>query len=375
MGCETFSCRGRLDHLPVAVGRDKIVGRRYVAELERAAGKPRPALEERGNPLPRNEASAAKGTADPAVRPLEEKDLPEAERIFRLAFGTFLGVPEPGNFWTDRDYVYGRQRSPHVAGLGATLNGEIVGSNFATRWGSVGFFGPLTVRPDLQEQRIGQALLARTMERFDAWGTRQVGLFTFAQSAKHVGLYQKFGFHARFLTAIMAAPATRTQSAGGWSRFSALNEAQRQEALRSCREAAETIYPGLDLSDEILATHAQGLGDTVLVDGAGGVAAFAVCHYGPRSEAGADTCFVKFGAVRDGPSADADYGRLLDACEALAVEVGMPNLLAGANMARHEAYRRLVARGFRTTIQGVAMHRGNEPGYNRPGAYVIDDWR
>jgi hypothetical protein len=46
---------------------------------------------------------------------------------------------------------------------------------------------------------------------------------------------------------------------------------------------------------------------------------------------------------------------LLDACEALAVEVGMPNLLAGANMARHEAYRHLVARGFRAEIQGVAM--------------------
>ena len=102
-------------------------------------------------------------------------------------------------FWADRDYVYGRQRAPHVASFGATLNGKIVGSNFATKWGSVGFFGPITVRPDLQERGIAQALLAKTMEQFDAWGTRHVGLFTFAQSAKHVGLYQKYGFYARFL--------------------------------------------------------------------------------------------------------------------------------------------------------------------------------
>jgi len=53
----------------------------------------------------------------------------------------------------------------------------------------------------------------------------------------------------------------------------------------------------------------------------------------------------------------------------------MSNLLAGANMARHEAYRHLVARGFRTEIQGVAMHRQNDPGYCRPGVYIIDDWR
>ena len=80
-------------------------------------------------------------------------------------------------------------------------------------------------------------------------------------------------------------------------------------------------------------------------------------HYGPRSEAGADHCFIKFGAVRDGPSAEKDYRCLLDACEALAVAVGKPNLLAGANMARHKAYRHLINRGFRTAIQGVAMHK------------------
>jgi len=108
-----------------------------------------------------------------------------------------------------------------------------------------------------------------------------------------------------------------------------------------------------------------------LVDSAGGIAAFAVCHYGPRSEAGADTCFVKFGAVRDGPSAERDYLRLLDACEALAAAVVTSNVFAGANMARHEAYRHLVARGFRTEIQGVTMHRQNDPGYCRPGAYII----
>jgi len=311
----------------------------------------------------------------PVVSALGEQDLPEAERIFRTAFGTFLEAPDPETFWSDRDYVYGRWKAPHVAALGATLDGALVGSNFATQWGSVGFFGPLTVRPDLQERGIARALLAKTMEQFDVWGTRHVGLFTFAQSAKHVALYQKFGFHPRFLTAIMAAPAVRRQTAAGWSRFSELNEAQRSEALRSCREAADTVCTGLDLTDEIVATHAQGLGDTVLIEGPGGIAAFAVCHYGPRSEAGAGCCFVKFGAVRDGPSAEHDYLRLLDACEALAVAVGKPNLLVGANMARHEAYRQLVARGFRTEVQGVAMHRHNDPGYCRPGAYIIDDWR
>jgi GNAT superfamily N-acetyltransferase len=312
--------------------------------------------------------------AAPIVGALKEKHLPEAERIFRHAFASFFGVPNPDAFWADRDMVYGRQRAPHVAPFAAIIDGQLVGSNFVTNWGSFGFFGPITVRPDLHERGIAQALLARAMQQFDAWQTRHAGLFTFAQSAKHIGLYQKYGFYARFLTAIMAAKAA-PHAAQGWSRFSALSKPQQEDALRGCREVAESIYEGLDLTDEIRATLAQDVGDTVLLEGAKGIAGFAICHYGPRSEAGADTCFVKFGAVRSGPSAERDYTRLIDACESLAVAVGMPILLAGVNMGRHEAYRALVARGFRTEIQGVAMHRHNEAGYCRPGAYVIDDWR
>jgi GNAT superfamily N-acetyltransferase len=311
----------------------------------------------------------------PVVSALNENDLPEAERIFRLAFGTFLGVAEPETFWGDRDYLYGRWRAPHVAAFGARADGRLLGSNFATRWGSVGFFGPITVDPILQERGVGQVLLAATMDQFDAWGTTHTGLFTFAHSAKHVALYQKFGFHARFLTAIMSAPARPAQTTTDWSRYSALSDAEKAAALRATREVTDTLYPGLDLSDEIRATHDQDLGDTVLVQRADALAAFAICHYGLRSEAGADTCFVKFGAVRNTKSAEQDYLRLLDACEALAVAVDMPNVLAGANLARHEAYQHLVARGFRTVIQGVAMHRDNEPGYCRPGVYIIDDWR
>jgi GNAT superfamily N-acetyltransferase len=324
------------------------------------------------------DAAAGEGTSKasrPIVGALGDKDLPEAERILRLAFGTYLGAPNPETFWSDRDYIYGRQRSSHVASFGATINGKLVGSNFVTHWGSVGFLGPITVHPDLHESGVGRALLDHAMTQFDAWGTRHVGLFTFAHSTKHVALYQKYGFWARFLTAIMSTPVVSRRGSTGWSRFSTLSEAERAEALRSCRAVADGLYAGLDLTEEIRSTDAQGVGDTILVEDTGGIAAFAVCHYGPRSEAGAGCCFIKFGAVRDGPSAEQNYLRLLDACEALAVAAGMPNLLAGVNMARHEAYRHLVERGFRTEIQGVAMHKGNDPGYCRLGAYIIDDWR
>jgi len=306
---------------------------------------------------------------------LAEVELPEAKRVVQLAFGTFRGVPDPENFWTDRDYVYGRARAPHVAGFGATLDGKLVGSNFAIRWGSVGFFGPLSVRPDLWERGIARQLLAVTMERFASWQTRHVGLFTFGESAKHVGLYQKYGFHARFLTAIMVAPVTKGGPAPSYRRYGALNARDREAALAASRAVTDGLYPGLDLSDEIQTVAAQGLGDTLLLDDDEGLCAFAICHFGPASEAGNETCFIKFAAVRAAGAAAQNYERLIDACLTFAASVGQSHLLAGANMARDEAYRRLVARGFRTQLQGVAMHRDNDPGYCRPGVFIIDDWR
>jgi len=47
--------------------------------------------------MPQNatEADDEPNPVPPAVDTLSERDLPEAERIFRIAFGTFLGVPEP----------------------------------------------------------------------------------------------------------------------------------------------------------------------------------------------------------------------------------------------------------------------------------------
>ena len=149
------------------------------------------------------------------------------------------------------------------------------------------------------------------------------------------------------------------------------------ECLKSCRDLTGALYEGLDLGAEIQTVEAQELGETVLLgDTAGaGLDGFAVCHHGPRSEAGDGACFIKFGAVRPGPTAGEAFDSLLHACDALALTDGMTNLLAGVNMARHEAYRHLLRRGFRTEIQGITMHRPNEPGYSRAGVFVLDDWR
>ena len=310
-----------------------------------------------------------------AIRPLREDDLGEADRIMRLAFGTFLGLPDPLVFMGDAGYVRTRWRADPGAALAAEVGGELVGSNFAANWGSFGFFGPLTVRPDLWDRGVARRLLESTMDLFERWGTRHAGLFTFPQSPKHLGLYQAFGFWPRFLTPVLSKAVGGARGAAGWSPYGELPDREREAAVGACRELTGAIYDGLDLSSEIRAVQAQGLGETVLLDGGGRLDGFAVCHCGPGTEAGSGTCFVKFGAARPGQGTGDAFERLLDACEALAAARGLSRLVAGVNTARRDAYRRMLARGFRADLVGVAMERPDEPGYNRPDVYVMDDWR
>ena len=81
------------------------------------------------------------------VRRLREDELDEADRIMRLAFGTFLGLPNPMDFMGDADYVRTRWAAEPSSALAAEMDGALVGTNFVSCWGSTGFFGPGAAPP------------------------------------------------------------------------------------------------------------------------------------------------------------------------------------------------------------------------------------
>jgi GNAT superfamily N-acetyltransferase len=306
------------------------------------------------------------------VGPLSMGEAMEADRIMRVAFGTFLGVPDPEKFMGDRQFMVPRVRSKHVVALAARENGRLIGSNLVTLWGSFAFFGPLTVLPEYWDRGVGQRLLEATLKVMDKCGVRHSGLFTFAQSAKHVGLYQKFGYWPQHLTAIL----TRTPEPGSKDPrlLSQLKKAEREATIAACAQLTHRISSGLDLTHEIRAVLAAKTGEVVLAERRGLLEGFAVCMSGPGSEGGEKVCYVKFGAVRGGPQAAERFDRLLDGCESVAAARGAI-VEAGVNLARGEAFRHLRSRGYKVTTQGVAMERPHGEGFNRPRSWVIDDWR
>jgi N-acetylglutamate synthase-like GNAT family acetyltransferase len=321
------------------------------------------------------------------IRPMRQSDIPQADRIMRLAFGTFFGLPDPLSYMGDADYVKTRYMANPSAALVAEVDGKLVGSNFALNWGSVGIFGPLTIHPDLWNKGVAKRLLEKTMDIFDKWKIKHAGLFTWAQSVKHIHLYQSFGFWPRFLTSIMSKTIEQTQepeqSSYHWSKFSELNSHEKTRAVEECRDLTNQIYNGLNLEMEIYSVEKQHLGDTILLRGEDNnnnknnstLNAMAICHCGPGTEAGSGTCYVKFGAIRPDQDSPTYFDHLLAVCESFAKSQQLSRVSAGVNLGRHDAYKKMIEHHFRTDLQGVAMHKPNETGYNNENVYVIDDWR
>jgi hypothetical protein len=79
---------------------------------------------------------------------LQTADLSAADAVRRLAFGTFRGLPDPMTFRGDAIPVRTRFLTEPSGSYAAMVGDDLVGSNFVVDWGSVGFFGPLSVRPD-----------------------------------------------------------------------------------------------------------------------------------------------------------------------------------------------------------------------------------
>ncbi|MCC6293445.1 MAG: GNAT family N-acetyltransferase [Bryobacterales bacterium] len=307
------------------------------------------------------------------VRPLEERDLPAGERIFREAFGTAHGVADPSRYWPDRNYVRSRWTADPGGAVMAGIEGASAGIVMAVRWGSVGVLGPLAVDPLFWRSGVAGRLLESILENPRLRDARLPALSTAAGSVSNVRLYQRFGFWPGFLIPVLAKPVDETVDAKATAAtpYAGLREEQKDEALKECAALTGAVYEGLDVSHEIRSVDRQALGDTLLLWSGVRLDGFAVCHCGAGTEAGEGACYVKFGAART-PEA---FESLLGAVEELARARGLGRIVAGVNSGRRAAYRHLLARGFRALSHSVAMQRRDAASYDGPDALVIDDWR
>jgi hypothetical protein len=100
--------------------------------------------------------------------------------------------------------------------------------------------------------------------------------------------------------------------------YTDIPEGRRAEILENCYYLIDSVHGVLDLRNEISSVTDQKLGETILITNHRGnyVQGLAICHCGPKTEAGSKTCYVKFGlaAPISDKSAAVNFGDLLKLC-------------------------------------------------------------
>ncbi len=354
------------------------------------------------------------------IRNLQEMDLQRADQIVREAFSTHLKM-QPSDFAPGEDLAAHYWVEPEGA-FGAFDGEELAAVVFATAWGKFGFFGPLCVSSAHWNKGIAQALLRQTDEYFKKKGVSTAGLYTFSDSAKHIGLYEKFGYYPQRLTANLVkslqnetsvddggdaenekirqarsilnpntaahnsfaldlSPSREYSPATSLKLFSKMNEEQRAQALADMDELTNSVYPGLSLANEAKNSvpsqsgHQHFIAETVLAYDLSILRAFAICPI-PSVEAPPErrSVYAKFGITYssdDCQTLDILFGSL----EKYAELIGATKIRASTNTARRICYKNMQTRGFRVEGYGIAMIRPDSTAYNREDCFVLDDWR
>ncbi len=132
----------------------------------------------------------------------------------------------------------------------ATLDGEVVGSNFLWEFGSIAAAGPLTVDPSLREGGVGRRLMEDILDRARAREIAGVRIVQAGYHMRSLALYLKLGFEVCEPLAVLQGPTPQTAVAGHAVR------AGRVGDLAACNALCRRVH-GHERRDEVLRAVAR----------------------------------------------------------------------------------------------------------------------
>ena len=256
------------------------------------------------------------------------------------------------------------------AGDGAMVwrdgDGGIAGFNMVHRSGVEGWMGPIAVRPDLQSEGLGTAMVRAGIDWLESHGATTIGLETMPRTVENIGFYSRMGFVPGPLTVTLvrdlanAAPEPHERLSAG----------PLERGLAECRALTDELAPGVDFTRELALTHELALGDTALVRRAGRLAGFVLWHSAalaagrPRDE----LRVLKIAA------ADLDAFRLLiDVVQGAAEVERVRRVAIRCQTAFGDAYRQLIGQGFRVHWTDLRMTLSDRA-ERVVGGVVMSNW-
>ena len=257
------------------------------------------------------------------------------------------------------------------AGDGAMIwrddDGTIAGFNMVHRSGTEGWMGPIAVRPELQGERLGTAMVRAGISWLEGQGARTIGLETMPRTVENIGFYSRLGFVPGPLTITLVRDLARPGPAPG-ERISAAT--RFDSALAECRELTSRLAPGVDFTRELALTHDLALGDTGLVRRGGALAGFVLWHSAalaagrPRDE----IRVLKVVATDLEVLTD-----LMGSVQAAAEEARLRRISIRCQAAFSAAYLQLIAQGFRVHWTDLRMTLRDRP-EQAPEGIVMSNW-
>jgi hypothetical protein len=146
---------------------------------------------------------------------------------------------------------------------------------------------------------------------------------------------------------------------------------EKEAAMASGRRLVSDLVSGVDFSREIMLTAELGLGDTSLVEGDAGLDAMAVWHSAPLADSRTrDEVRVLKLAARS----DAAFDAAIGAVEAAAAKAGIRRIAVRCQSRYAEAFRRLVARGYRVRWTDLRMTYEGYPERHAEHGVLFSNW-
>jgi GNAT superfamily N-acetyltransferase len=302
--------------------------------------------------------------------PITDQDIPALNRLFADAFTDryrrdgLVGVRVP--YLNEAIWRYAITDAGDGAMLWRDEGDRIVAFNIAHHSGTEGWMGPLCVRPDRQLAGLGKEIVLAAVEWLKGQGARTIGLETMPRTVDNIGFYSRLGFVPGNLTLTMTAETARASGSDAKS-IGPLHAARRRARLADVQRLVATLAPGYDFTREIELTLQLGLGDVVTVERGGNLVAFALCHAVPLAEGGGreEARVLKV----CGTDLDALAAVLAEAA-AWAARMAIRRIAVRCQTAYGEAYRNLVALGYRVRWSDLRMTLADCP-EQRPAAGVL----
>jgi GNAT superfamily N-acetyltransferase len=260
------------------------------------------------------------------------------------------------------------------AGEGAMVwrdeHGDVAAFNVAHQAGAEGWMGPLAVRPDRQGTGVGKTVVRTAADWLSDRGVTILGLETMPRTPENIGFYARLGFIPGFLTVTLTNEIT-TRGHPAPVLLSRRPADEKESVVAAGRRLVDDLVPGIDFSREILLTSELGLGDTSLVEGDAGLDALAVWHSAPLADSRTrDEVRVLKLAARS----DAAFDAAISAVEAAAAKAGIRRIAVRCQSRYAEAFRRLIARGYRVRWTDLRMTFEGYPERHAAQGVLLSNW-